>query len=242
MGPGLHSSGRWLAGPPPCRADHSRKNSRSLMKTNHQWTQIDTNTDGPPSTTSGTKMLLQFCALGVTMSWDDGFLGARASRPHDDGFLGARASRPHQGLAQPRTSPPLGSTETGATALLRPGRCCSRRQGGCLQHRTEAQRRPKGQDAGGTPALPGDAVPAVRWGVSGGRLPGKPTCALWETPVCPQDKGSWGGNTRLPLPTRLNGVGSIPFQWLAIGLRPRLNAGVAFAAYWNPGLAPGDFL
>ena len=29
-------------------------------------------------------------------------------------------------------------------------------------HRTEAQRRPKGQDAGGTPALPGDAVPAVR--------------------------------------------------------------------------------
>ena len=137
---------------------------------------------------------------------------------------------------------PLGSTGTGATALLRPGRCCSRRQGGCLQHRTEAQRRPKGQDAGGTPALPGDAVPAVRWGVSGGRLPGKPTCALWETPVCPQDKGSWGGNTRLPLPTRLNGVGSIPFQWLAIGLRPRLNAGVAFAAYWNPGLAPGDFL
>ena len=96
MGPGLHSSGRWLAGPPPCRADHSRKNSRSLMKTNHEWTQIDTNTDGPPSTTSGTKMLLQFCALGVTMSWDDGLLGARASRPHDDGFPGARASRPHQ--------------------------------------------------------------------------------------------------------------------------------------------------
>ena len=27
-------------------------------------------------------MLLQFRALGVTMAWDDGFLGARASRPH----------------------------------------------------------------------------------------------------------------------------------------------------------------
>ena len=40
-------------------------------------------------------------------------------------------------------------------ALLRPGRCCSRPQDGCLQHRTEVQRRPKGQDAGGTPALPG---------------------------------------------------------------------------------------
>ena len=44
-------------------------------------------------------------------------------------------------------------------ALLRPGRCCSRRQGGCLQHRTKAQRRPKGQDAGGTPALPGQSLP-----------------------------------------------------------------------------------
>ena len=47
-------------------------------------------------------------------------------------------------------------------ALLRPGRCGSRRQGGCLQHRTEAQRQPKGQHAGGTPALPGKAVPADR--------------------------------------------------------------------------------
>ena len=27
-------------------------------------------------------MLLQLCALRVTMSWDDGLLGARASRPH----------------------------------------------------------------------------------------------------------------------------------------------------------------
>ena len=26
----------------------------------------------------------------------------------------------------------------------------------------------------------------VRWGVSGGRLLRKPTCALWETPICPQ--------------------------------------------------------
>ena len=59
-------------------------------------------------------MLLQCCALGVTMSWDDGSLGARASRPHDDGFPGARASRPHQAwhslahlphLDQPATAP-----------------------------------------------------------------------------------------------------------------------------------------
>ena len=52
-------------------------------------------------------MLRQFCALGVTMSWDDGFPGARASRPHDDGFPGARASRPHDdGFLGARASRP----------------------------------------------------------------------------------------------------------------------------------------
>ena len=59
-------------------------------------------------------MLLQFGALGVTRSWDDGFPGARAYRPHDEGFPGARASRPHQAwhslahlphLDQPGTAP-----------------------------------------------------------------------------------------------------------------------------------------
>ena len=105
---------RCSAKPPLCRADHSRKNGRSSMKMNREWTRIDTKTDGPPSTTSGTKMRLQICALGVTMSWDESFPGARASRPHDDGFLGARASRPHQAwhslahlphLDQPATAP-----------------------------------------------------------------------------------------------------------------------------------------
>ena len=68
-----------------CGADHSRKNGRSLMKANHEWTRINTNRPedrGPPSTTSGTKMVLQFCDLGVTVSWDDGSPGARVSRPH----------------------------------------------------------------------------------------------------------------------------------------------------------------
>ena len=35
-----------------------------------------------PSMTSGTQMFLQFRVLGVTRSWDEGLLGARASRPH----------------------------------------------------------------------------------------------------------------------------------------------------------------
>ena len=89
------------AGTPPCCADHSRKHGRSLMKTNHEWTRRDTKTGAPPSTTSGTRMLLQFCALGVTMSWDDGFPGARASRPHQAWH--SLGHLPH--LDQPGTAP-----------------------------------------------------------------------------------------------------------------------------------------
>ena len=59
-----------------------RENSRSSMKTNHQWTRIGTRTDGPPSTTTGAKMLLHFCPVGVTLSWEEAPPGARASRPH----------------------------------------------------------------------------------------------------------------------------------------------------------------
>ena len=79
------------------------------MKTNHEWTRIDKKTDGVPSTTSGAKMRLQSCALGVTMSWDDGFPGARASRPHQAWH--SLGHLPH--LDQPGTaswlSPPQGA-------------------------------------------------------------------------------------------------------------------------------------
>ena len=57
--------------------------------------------------------------------------------------------------------PPLGSTGNGAMALLRPGRCGYCRRSGCLQSRAEAQRPPKGQHAGGTPALPGAITPPL---------------------------------------------------------------------------------
>ena len=59
-----------------------RENSRSSMETNHEGTRIGTRTDGPPSTTTGAKMLLHFCPVGVTMSWEEAPPGARASRPH----------------------------------------------------------------------------------------------------------------------------------------------------------------
>ena len=160
--------GTCLVAPPPCRADHSRKNSRSLMKMNHEWTRIDTKTDGPPSTTSGTKMLLQFCALGVTMSWDDGFLGARASRPHKDGFLGARASRPHQAwhslghlphLDQPGTAPWLSYGLADAVPAHRVAACSiALKLSGGQRDRMRA----------GRPRSQASPCPAVRWGVSGG--------------------------------------------------------------------------
>ena len=46
-------------------------------------------------------MLLQYGALGVTMSWDDGLLGARASRPHQAWH--SLGHLPH--LDQPGTAP-----------------------------------------------------------------------------------------------------------------------------------------
>ena len=118
-----------------------RENSRSSMKTNHQWTRIGTRTDGPPSTTTGAKMLLHFCPVGVTLSWEEAHPGARASRPH-------KSSRSFSHLLH-RNQP------AAAPCLCLPGPCGSRRQGGRLQHRRETERQPKGQHAGGTPALPG---------------------------------------------------------------------------------------
>ena len=78
-----------------------------------------------------------------------------------------RAGRPR---SRARPFPPTGwlpaashrsSAAANGTACGRDARAprqgCSRRQGGCLWHCTEAQRQPKGQHAGGTPALPGKA-------------------------------------------------------------------------------------
>ena len=81
---------------------------------------------------------------------------------------GSAGVPPAQILPQLQPSPPPESTGSGALPLLRPGPCGSRRQGGRLQHRRETERQPKGQHAGGTPALPGGVVPMVRWGYPAG--------------------------------------------------------------------------
>ena len=139
-------------------------------------------------------------------------------------------------LAQPRPSPPLGSTGTGAMALLRPGPLLFPPTGWLLQHRTEAQRRPKGQDAGGTPRAPRAITPPLRgsrrsraarrrlmrWGLAGdfsesrpapfGKLP-----FAREPGPCPgvrtirkrSNEPSWpiGNKNHVPL-TRFSGLGT----------------------------------
>ena len=146
---------------------------------------MDTNTDGPPSTTSRTKMLLQFCALGVTVSWDDGFLGARASRPHQAWH--SLGHLPH--LDQPETAPWLSFGLADAVPADRVAACSiALKLSGGQSDRMRAGR-PRSQAI--TPPLRGSRRSRaarrrlMRWGVSGGRLLRKPTCTLWETPDCP---------------------------------------------------------
>ena len=81
---------------PPC-GSHEEK--RPIV--NEDEPRMNKKTDGTPPAASGTKMHLQFCALGVTMSWDEGFPGARASRPHQAWH--SLGHLPH--LDQPATAP-----------------------------------------------------------------------------------------------------------------------------------------
>ena len=116
----------------PCRADHSRENGRSSMKMNHEWTRINTKTDGPPSTTK-----------------TDGPPSTRAQQRLPKCFL------------------PMGFLPTGWLPAIK------------------AQRGPKGQDAGGTPALPGQCRP-------GGAVGGVRRVTSQKADVHPL------GNSRLP--------------------------------------------
>ena len=120
--------------------------------------------------TSGAQRLLQFCPLGVTTSWDEGPSGSAGVPPAPS-------------LPQPRPSPPTGSTGSGAMALLRPGRCGSRRQGGWLPHRKETERHATGEDAGGTPALPGVSSRWCGGGYPAGDFSESRPAPLGETPV-----------------------------------------------------------
>ena len=130
-------------------------------------------------------MLLQFCALGVTMSWDDGFLGARASRPHQAWH--SLGHLPH--LDRLGTEPWLSFGLTDGVPADRVAACSiALKLSGGQRDRMRAGR-PRSQAI--TPPLRGSRRSRaarrrlMRWGVSGGQLLRRPTCTLWETPVCP---------------------------------------------------------
>ena len=131
-------------------------------------------------------MLLQFCALGVTMSWDEGFPGARASRPHQARH--SLADLPH--LDQPATAPWLSFGLADGVLAHRVAACSIALKLSAVQRNRMRAGRPRSQAI--TPPLRGSRRSRaarrrlMRWGVGASRLLGKPTCTLWETPVCPR--------------------------------------------------------
>ena len=167
------------------------------MKMNHEWTRRDTKIGAPPPTTSGTKLLLQFGALGVTMSWDKGFPGARASRPHQAWH--SLGHLPH--LDQTGTAPWLSFGLAAAVPADRVAACSiALKLNGGQRNKyaggtpalpgdkeqdaggTPALPGDKGQDAGGTPALPGVAVPGVRGGCLAGNFSESPRAPFGKLP------------------------------------------------------------
>ena len=122
-------------GPPPPRRGGSYESETGVFQVRHEdrWTSFNDN--------------WRQNASALLSRWCDHVMGG--SPP------GSAGVPPAQILPQLRPSPPPESTGSGALPLLRPGPCGSRRQGGRLQHRRETERQPKGQHAGGTPALPG---------------------------------------------------------------------------------------
>ena len=123
-----------------------------------------TRTDGPPSTTTGAKMLLHFCPVGVTLSWEEAHLGARASRPH-------KAWRSFGHL--------LHRNQPAAAPCLCFGRAVGCNIAGKLSG-TQRERMRAGRPRS-RGCRPVDAVE-----VGAGRLLRKPARTLGETPVCPR--------------------------------------------------------
>ena len=176
--------------------------------------------------TSGAKMLLQFCALGVTMSWDDGFLGARASRPHQAWH--SLGHLPH--LDQPGTEPWLSFGLADAVPAHRVAACSiALKLSGGQRDRMRAGR-PRSQAI--TPPLRGSRRSRaarrrlMRWGVAGNFSEGRPA-PFGKLPFarqpcsCPgvriirkrSNEPSWpiGNKNHVPL-TRFSGLGNIDTQ------------------------------
>ena len=150
-----------------------RENSRSSMKTNHQWTRINTNRPEDRWTSFNDNWRQNASAL--LSRWCDPV-------PSEEAHPGARASRPHKSSRS--FSHLLHRNQPAAAPCLCFGRAHAVPAGravGCnIAGKTERQ--PKGQHAGGTPALPGGVVPMVRGGYPAGDF--SESRPVWETPVC----------------------------------------------------------
>ena len=111
-------------------------------------------------------MLLQYCALGVTMSWDDGFPGARASRPHKAWHI-SLGYLPH--LDRPGTAPWLSFGLAAAVHAHRVAACSiALKLSGGQRNRIRA-RRPRSQDKMRAGRPRSQAMPSRRRGGGGSR-------------------------------------------------------------------------
>ena len=176
-------------------------------------------------------MLLQFCTLGVTMSWDEGFLGARASRPHQawhsPGYL------PH--LDQPATAPWLSFGLADAVLAHRVAACSIALKLSAVQRNSMRSGRPRSQEipsrrcGGGCPA--GDFSESRR--APFGKLP----FARESSPRPPRRGGSFESETGFvsgksgPRPPRRGGsfegeTGFVSDKWLVVsgGFREQASA------------------
>ena len=168
---------------------------------------MNTKTDRPSLTTSATKMHLQFGSLGVTMSWDDGFLGARASRPHQAWH--SLGHLPH--LDQPGTAPWLSFGLADAVPAHRVAACSiARKLSGGQRDRLRAGR-PRSQ------AIPsrrcGGGCPAVDFSESRRAPFGKLPFARESSPRPPRRGGSFESET-----TDLHGLSGVGTMSRSTGL------------------------
>ena len=150
--------------------DHPRRNTKDKKESTkgHGRPRRDTKTDGSPSTTSGAKMLPQFCALGgMKACWERGRPGR--TKPGTASAISPTWINRERRHGSPSAGP-MGFSPTGWLPAASHWKLSGGQRTGCGRD-ARAPRRYR----------PGGAV-----GVSGGRLLRKPTCTLWETPVCQQ--------------------------------------------------------
>ena len=163
------------------------------MKTNHEWTRIDTNRHADRRAYFNDKRHPNVSA--ISCPWCDGLMGRW--------LPGSAGVPPAQSLAQPRLSPHLDRPGTApwlsfgladAVPADRVAACSTALKLSSGQRGRMRAGRPRSQAT----AVAGAARRRLMRGVSGGRLLRKPTGTLWETPVCPRaGPQPWRAEARL---------------------------------------------